>query len=70
MGRTISLAEAAKRLSVSWERAWRAVLNGDLEGDKRDGHWYVTARSVRTYERRLRNARADAGATTADPRDP
>jgi hypothetical protein len=53
MTNTMSLPEAAKRLSISWERAWRALLIGDLDGEKRNGRWYVTARSVCDYERRV-----------------
>jgi hypothetical protein len=33
--RMIALAEAAHQLSISWERAWRALLKGDLAGEKR-----------------------------------
>ena len=32
----IPLTDAAKRLSISRERAWRALLNGHLEEEKRD----------------------------------
>ncbi len=49
MANDISLADAAKKLSISWERAWRALLNGHLEGEKRNGRWYVTPCSVRRY---------------------
>jgi hypothetical protein len=61
----ISLTEAAKRLSISWERAWRALLSGNLEGEKRHGRWYVTARSVRLFEQRLRNRAASSGAASS-----
>ncbi len=53
MKEMISLADAARRLSMSWERAWRALLNGALEGEKRDGRWFVTVCSVRDYGCRL-----------------
>lgn len=49
MSNKIPLTDAAKRLSISWERAWRALLNGHLEGEKRNGRWYVTPCSVRRY---------------------
>ncbi len=62
MANMIPLSDAAQRLSMSWERAWRALLNGDLKGEKRDGRWYVTVRSVRLYERWLRNSTPSHGA--------
>lgn len=46
----ISLTEAALRLGISWERAWRALLSGGLEGQKHNGRWYVTVRSVRRLQ--------------------
>ncbi len=49
MANNIPLPDAAKRLSISWERAWRALLKGHLEGEKRDGRWYVTLCSVTRY---------------------
>ncbi len=63
---TISLTEAAKRLSMSWERTWRALLSGNLEGEKRRGRWYVTIRSVRRFERCLRNPTPSSGAASDD----
>jgi hypothetical protein len=50
---TVPLAEAAQQLGISWERAWRHVLTGELEGEKRDGRWRVTTSSVRALKRRL-----------------
>ena len=47
--RRITLAEAAHQLSISWERAWRALLKGDLVGEKRDGQWFVSADSATRY---------------------
>ncbi len=49
MNDNIPLPDAAKRLSISWERAWRALLNGHLDGEKSNGRWYVTLCSVRRY---------------------
>ena len=51
----IPLTEAAHRLSMSWGRAWRALLNGHLDGEKRDGHWYVSADSVNRHSLRRAN---------------
>ena len=45
----ITLPEAARRLSISWERAWRALLKGELQGEKHEGRWYVDAASVAAY---------------------
>lgn len=42
----IGLAEAAQRLGISWQRAWRLVLTGALDGHQRDGRWYVHVESV------------------------
>ena len=42
----IPLTEAAHRLSMPWEKAWRALLTGRLEGQKRGGRWYVSTVSV------------------------
>ena len=49
MAKNIPLTDAAKRLRISWERAWRALLDGRLEEEKRNGRWYVTPCSVRRY---------------------
>ena len=42
----IPLALAAHRLHLSWSRAWRKVLAGELEGEQRGGRWYVKKGSV------------------------
>jgi hypothetical protein len=42
----ITLSDAAQRLSISWGRAWRLVLMGELRGTKRDGRWMVCESSV------------------------
>jgi hypothetical protein len=44
--KTIPLALAAQRLGVSWTRAWRLVLTGQLEGSKIGGRWVVSAASI------------------------
>ena len=62
----IPLTDAAKRLSISWERAWRALLNGHLEGEKRDGRWYVTLCSVRRYGNMDHPARGSRAISSTD----
>ncbi len=63
----ISLADAARRLSMSWDRTWRALLSGKLEGEKRGGRWYVTVQSVRLNEGSFADPNVDSEATP--PRD-
>lgn len=46
MATMIPLSDAAQRLSMSWERAWRALLAGRLKGKKRNGRWQVSTASV------------------------
>lgn len=48
---TIPLAEAAQMLGLSWDRAWRLVLQGRLRGEKKGGtRWVVTAESVEAWK--------------------
>ena len=47
---TIPLSEAAHRMGVSWERAWRLMLQRQLAGTKTNGRWYVTEESIAEYE--------------------
>ncbi len=42
----LPLPVAALRLGISWERAWRRLLEGRLQGRKVKGRWLVTAESV------------------------
>ena len=49
MTKMIPLTDGAQRLSMSWDRAWRAMLNGRLEGKKLRGHWFVTVTSVESW---------------------
>ena len=42
----IPLSEAAYRLRISWERARRRVLTGELEGRKIGGFWFVEAAAI------------------------
>ena len=51
----IALAEAAQQLGISWQRAWRLVLTGELEGRQRNGRWLVRVESV--ARRRAANGR-------------
>lgn len=41
-----TLPAAAKDLGYSWERSWRSLLKGDLDGEQRLGKWFVTKASV------------------------
>jgi hypothetical protein len=44
--RQLPLAIAAQELRVSGEVARRLLLKGVLEGELRDGRWYVSSESV------------------------
>lgn len=44
--KTVPLVSAASRLGVSWARAWRLVLIGELEGVKVGGRWFVSEQSI------------------------
>ena len=50
---SIPLAEAAQALGVSWERAWRLLLQGQLTGSKKANRWRVTAESVEALKLEL-----------------
>jgi hypothetical protein len=58
MNAEIGLAQAAQQLGVSWARAWRLVLTGQLQAEKRDGRWVVNAGSLT----RLATQKTDAAA--------
>lgn len=45
----IALSDAAQRLGLSWERAWRLLLSGALTGRKDGGRWLVSVSSVEHY---------------------
>ncbi len=66
MANNIPLPDAAKRLSISWERAWRALLKGHLEGEKRDGRWHVTLCSVTQYGNNDQPARGSRAISSTD----
>ncbi|MHC4089801.1 MAG: hypothetical protein ACYSVY_05910 [Planctomycetota bacterium] len=38
----VPLSIAAQRLGLSWERAWRLVLQGRIRGRKVSGRWMVS----------------------------
>jgi hypothetical protein len=44
----VPLTEAAQKLGISWQRAWRLVLTGRLTGRKIGGRWFVTTESLAT----------------------
>jgi hypothetical protein len=45
----IPLTDAALQLGISWERAWRLMLSGQLTGMKRGNRWFVDRRSIDRY---------------------
>ncbi len=47
---TIPLVEAAHKLGISWNRAWRLLLQGDLKGFKVNGRWVVTRESLQASQ--------------------
>lgn len=54
----IGLAEAAQRLGISWQRAWRLVLTGELHGNQRGGRWFVRTDSIAQREALTANDRS------------
>ena len=46
----IGLAEAAVRLRVPYQDAHRLLLTGKLNGQKRNGRWFVDMESVKRIE--------------------
>jgi hypothetical protein len=59
--REVPLSIAAQRLAVSWERAWRLVLQGRIRGRKVNGRWLVswpdTERLAEELDQDLRESR-------------
>lgn len=45
----VTLAEAALRLGLSWQQAWRLVLVGALKGRKVGRRWFVGVESIERY---------------------
>jgi hypothetical protein len=58
--RVIPLTEAAQRIGISWERAWRLLLQGVLRGEKRSGRWFVSENTVLVQIARQKRLRAEA----------
>ncbi len=42
----IDLVTAAQRLRLSWHTTHRLVLQGQLRGERRNGHWFVVEADV------------------------
>jgi len=62
MAKWMPLVTAARVLRMSWHRAWRLAVAGDLEAEQRDGKWYATSASVEHY---ARHGHANANLTEA-----
>jgi hypothetical protein len=45
----VPLPQAALRLGISWEKAWRLVLKGTLKGEQKGGRWMVSENSLRVF---------------------
>jgi len=61
----VPLAEAAKALGISWHRAWRLLLMGQLDGRKCGGRWVVSRVDVERAAKRALGANQD---TDSKPR--
>jgi hypothetical protein len=55
----VLLTEAALRLGISWERAWRLVLTGQLKGQKKGKRWLVDSQSLKALESKEDNPPRD-----------
>lgn len=49
----VTLIQAAVRLRVPWHTAHRWVLTGELDGEQKNGRWFVRADSVESKAARL-----------------
>ena len=58
----VPLSEAAQSLRLSWGQAWRLLLRGELEGEKRAGKWFVSSADVERLRRDSHDARTAARA--------
>lgn len=61
----IALSDAAISLKLPYQNAHRLLLTGRLQGERRGGRWFVTARStkqVREESERESERRAHASA--------
>jgi len=54
----IPLVAAARRLGLSWSRAWRLALTGELKAHQVGRYWYVEEASLRERERTAEGQRA------------
>lgn len=52
----LPLSAAAQRLGVSWQRAWRMVLTGELVGRQVAGRWLVDEASIDRCGKQLERA--------------
>ena len=57
----VPLSQAALQLGISWQRAWRLVLTGGLDGQKIGGRWLVSTTSVAIQLRQQTPAVRNAG---------
>ena len=51
MNRRVSLMQAAKELRLPYHTTLRLVLTGRLEGDRIEGHWFVSEDSLEQFAR-------------------
>jgi hypothetical protein len=57
----VTLPEAALALGISWHRAWRLCLTGELTARQNGRRYVVTAASVQAYKRKARAAQKGGG---------
>jgi len=60
--RMMSLPDAARMLRLPWAAVWNLYLAGHLQGEKRNGRYYVRIGSVE----RFRKVRAEVTRATGD----
>lgn len=52
----VPLSAAAQRLGISWQRAWRMVLTGELVGRQVAGRWLVDEATIERCGEQLERA--------------
>ena len=67
--RNVSLMDAASRLGISYGRALRLVLIGDLVGQKSAGHWLVSSTDLERMESETENVRMYSLPLAPNPHD-
>ena len=67
--RHVSLMDAASRLGISYGRALRLVLIGELVGHKSGGHWLVSSTDLDRMESEDENVRVCNLPLVANPHD-